>query len=234
MSAPQLGAVAIRDALGVRRRRRRRRRSHLRQRAHRRARPGTRPAGGARRRHPRSGSRADHQQGLRLGIEGRHARRAGDQRRRREDRRRGRPGIDVERALPAARCAHRLAPRQPGSGRLAAARRPARRLPRLPHGRARRDRRRALWSRARLDALALESHAKAARAEDAGLFDDEIVAVEVAQPGGRGSVLVAHDEGIRRDASPRRSASSAPPSARTGSSPRAMRRSSPTARARWW
>jgi len=56
-------------------------------------------------------------------------------------------------------------------------------------------------SRADADLLALESHRKAAQAEDTGLFADEIVAVEVARPGGRGSELVAHDEGIRRDAS---------------------------------
>jgi len=56
-------------------------------------------------------------------------------------------------------------------------------------------------SRGDADVLALASHQNAARAEDAGLFADEIVAVEVARPGGRGSELVSHDEGIRRDAS---------------------------------
>jgi len=55
-------------------------------------------------------------------------------------------------------------------------------------------------SRADADALAVESHRKAALAADAGLFDDEIVAVDVARPGGRGSDRVTHDEGIRRDA----------------------------------
>lgn len=55
-------------------------------------------------------------------------------------------------------------------------------------------------TRADADALALASHRKAAAAEDAGRFADEIVAVEVARPGGRGTTLVSHDEGIRRDA----------------------------------
>ena len=55
-------------------------------------------------------------------------------------------------------------------------------------------------TRADADALAVASHRKAAEAEDAGLFADEIVAVEVARPGGRGTTLVSHDEGIRHDA----------------------------------
>jgi len=55
-------------------------------------------------------------------------------------------------------------------------------------------------SRADADALAAASHGKAAAAEDAGRFADEIVAVEVLRPGGRGTTLVSHDEGIRRDA----------------------------------
>jgi len=55
-------------------------------------------------------------------------------------------------------------------------------------------------TRADADLLAVESHRKAAQAADAGLFDDEIVAVDVARPGGRGSERVVRDEGIRRDA----------------------------------
>jgi acetyl-CoA C-acetyltransferase len=51
------------------------------------------------------------------------------------------------------------------------------------------------------DALALASHENAARAADGGLFDDEIVPVEVERPGGRGRETVTRDEGIRRDAS---------------------------------
>ena len=55
-------------------------------------------------------------------------------------------------------------------------------------------------TRAEADALAVASHRKAAQAEDAGRFADEIVAIEVERPGGRGATLVSHDEGIRRDA----------------------------------
>src|SRR5256885_1234686 len=47
------------------------------------------------------------------------------------------------------------------------------------------------FSRTRLDEFALESHAKAAAAQDAGEFDAEIVPVE----------SVKQDEGIRRDTS---------------------------------
>ncbi|MGE5186556.1 MAG: acetyl-CoA C-acyltransferase [Acidobacteriota bacterium] len=57
-------------------------------------------------------------------------------------------------------------------------------------------------SRGDADALAVASHRKAAAAADAGLFDDEIVPVEVPGAGGRAATRVARDEGIRRDASP--------------------------------
>jgi acetyl-CoA acyltransferase len=51
-------------------------------------------------------------------------------------------------------------------------------------------------SRAELDAFSLESHRRAAAAQDAGWFDGEIVAVPL--PGGG---AFARDEGIRRDTS---------------------------------
>jgi acetyl-CoA C-acetyltransferase len=50
-----------------------------------------------------------------------------------------------------------------------------------------------------LDSFALESHRKAARATEAGAFDDEIVPLEVADAEG-GETLHAKDEGIRYDA----------------------------------
>ncbi|AEJ42165.1 acetyl-CoA acetyltransferase [Alicyclobacillus acidocaldarius subsp. acidocaldarius Tc-4-1] len=53
-------------------------------------------------------------------------------------------------------------------------------------------------SREEMDAFSLESHQKAARAEDAGLFDRERVPVENVGPE---KVTVTHDEGIRRDTS---------------------------------
>lgn len=49
------------------------------------------------------------------------------------------------------------------------------------------------------DALAVESHRRAARAREAGLFDDEIVPISVPQKRGA-PVLVQRDEGIRPDA----------------------------------
>jgi len=54
-------------------------------------------------------------------------------------------------------------------------------------------------ARADADALAVASHRNAAAAADGGLFDDEIVAVDVERPGGRGTDRVTRDEGIRRD-----------------------------------
>ena len=50
------------------------------------------------------------------------------------------------------------------------------------------------------DAFALESHRRAIAAQDAGLFDHEIVPVEVPQRKGE-PVVVEHDEGPRRDTS---------------------------------
>ena len=53
-------------------------------------------------------------------------------------------------------------------------------------------------SRRRQEAYALESHARAARAADAGLFDDEIVPV-IGHDEAGGVVEVVHDQSIRRD-----------------------------------
>lgn len=54
---------------------------------------------------------------------------------------------------------------------------------------------RGLISRAEQDAFAARSHQRAAAAIAAGLFDDEIVPVQV--PGRKGSVSVSVDEGVR-------------------------------------
>lgn len=59
--------------------------------------------------------------------------------------------------------------------------------------------RRHAIDRAEADAFAVESHHRAARARDAGFFDDEIVPVAVPQKRGA-PVLVERDEGIRADA----------------------------------
>jgi acetyl-CoA acyltransferase len=53
-------------------------------------------------------------------------------------------------------------------------------------------------SRRRQEAYALESHARAARARDTGLFDDEIVPV-IGHDEAGGVVEVVHDQSIRRD-----------------------------------
>ncbi len=49
------------------------------------------------------------------------------------------------------------------------------------------------------DAFALESHRRAAAAQDSGSFDKEVVAVSV--PGRKGAVVVDKDEAVRRDTS---------------------------------
>jgi acetyl-CoA C-acetyltransferase len=54
-------------------------------------------------------------------------------------------------------------------------------------------------SRDDLDRFALESHRRAARATDAGAFDQEIVPVDIIDAEGRSQKHV-HDEGIRREA----------------------------------
>jgi 3-oxoadipyl-CoA thiolase len=64
-------------------------------------------------------------------------------------------------------------------------------------------------SREDQDALALESHKRAAAAMDAGRFDDEIVPVEVPQRKGD-PVTVHSDEGIRPDTTPEKLAALRP------------------------
>jgi 3-oxoadipyl-CoA thiolase len=56
-------------------------------------------------------------------------------------------------------------------------------------------------SRSDQDAFALESHARAVAAQDAGSFGDELVPVEVAEGPKAEQVIVDHDEGPRRDTS---------------------------------
>ena len=63
-------------------------------------------------------------------------------------------------------------------------------------------------SRAELDAFSLESHRRAGAADDAGVFANEIVPVEV--QGESGKVVFSRDEGIRRDTTLARLASLKP------------------------
>jgi acetyl-CoA acyltransferase len=56
-------------------------------------------------------------------------------------------------------------------------------------------------SRRRQEAYAIESHARAARAADTGLFEDEIVPV-VGHDEAGGVMEVVHDQSIRRDSTP--------------------------------
>jgi len=56
-------------------------------------------------------------------------------------------------------------------------------------------------SRRRQETYAIESHARAARAADAGLFEDEIVPV-IGHDEAGGVMEVVHDQSIRRDSTP--------------------------------
>jgi acetyl-CoA acetyltransferase family protein len=51
------------------------------------------------------------------------------------------------------------------------------------------------------DAWALQSHQRAANAQDEGWFDDEIVAIEVPQGRKKPPAKISQDEGVRRDSS---------------------------------
>ena len=49
------------------------------------------------------------------------------------------------------------------------------------------------------DEFALESHRRAAVAQDNGWFDNEIIPVEIPQPKGKPPIIFSKDESIRRD-----------------------------------
>ena len=126
-----------------------RRRVHHGQRRLRRARAECGTAGGARRRPVRQSRGDDHQQSLRLGIEGGRAWPAGDPDRQLHHRRRRRHGEHDQRALSAAERAQGISPGRSEGGRLHGARWPVGRLQRLSHGQHRRERRREVRHHAR-------------------------------------------------------------------------------------
>ena len=139
LTAPELGAVAIRAAVAARRHRpRRRRRSHHGQRHPGRRRPGPGATGGDQGRHSGHRLRDDHQQGLRLRSQGRDARRAVDQGRRSRSDRRRRTGVDVQRAVLHVWNAQRREARRPDDRRRHDQGRTVVLLLRRPHGRPRR------------------------------------------------------------------------------------------------
>ena len=90
---------------------------------------------------PERRARDDHQRGVRLGPEGRDARRAGGAMRRRRHRHRRRPGEHERLAARAARLARRLPHGRRQAGRHDDRRRPVGRLQPVPHGHHRRERR---------------------------------------------------------------------------------------------
>ena len=139
-TAPQLGAAAARAALadaGLSARRHRR--GDLRLRAARRPRPGPGAPGRDRRGRRAFGAGDDGQQDVRLGHEGRDARRRPDPRRRRELRARRRPRVDEQRAVPAAQGARRLPHGPRRDPRPHVLRRPAEPVGRPGDGLLRRD-----------------------------------------------------------------------------------------------
>lgn len=88
-------------------------------------------------------------------------------------------------------------------------------------------------TRAEQDEFAAQSHQRAGRAVDSGLFAEEITPVSVPQRKGD-PVVVDADEGIRPDTTAEGSPRCARRSAPTAPSPRARPRRSPTARPRSW
>ena len=157
-----------------------------------------RPPGRGQGRHPDDRARDDDQQGVPLRAQRDLPRRPDDRGRRGRRRRRRRHGVDDQRPLPAAR----------GPRRLPLRRQQARRLDvhdglfcafdQRAHGRRHRELQQpaAGISREEQDELAAKSHERAARPRKNGLFDDEIVPVEVPQRKGD-PIVVADDEGVR-------------------------------------
>ena len=180
--APQLGAVALQEAL--RRARRRRARSTKSSWATS-CRPGsakTRPG----RRRSRPGlpdyhRRLHGQQGVRLRAQGGDAGRPGDPRRRRRTDPGRRHGEHEPGAVPALRRPRRLEVRRPKGRRRDDPRRPVVRLRGLAHGRGGRAHRRAsaASSRAEQDRFAAQSQQRAAEAWERGAFAAEVVPVTV-------------------------------------------------------
>ncbi|MET1128831.1 MAG: thiolase family protein [Thermoproteota archaeon] len=70
------------------------------------------------------------------------------------------------------------------------------------------------YTREELDQVALESHRRAAKAQDSGLVDDELVIVNTVKDGVR--VYLDRDEGVRRDITPERLAKLPPAFGRDG------------------
>ena len=126
-------------------------------------------AGGAEWRPERRGRGAHDQQGVRFGLEGRHACRAGHRAGRHRHRRRRRHGVDEQRPVSAAARARRSADGRRQPRRFDDSRRPVVRVRALPHGHVGRARGRAVRRVARgAGRLCRASHQKAARARRTG------------------------------------------------------------------
>ena len=141
--------------------------------------PGAGAAGGGRRGAADRGPGRHGEQGVRVVDPRGRDRRLDDPRRRRRGRRHRRHGVDVERAVRAAEGALRLQDGRRDARRPDDLGRPALDLRRAAHGAAGRAASRASSaSRARSrTSWALRSHERAAKAQDDGAFDDEIVPV---------------------------------------------------------
>ena len=139
--------------------------------------PGARAAGRDRCGDPDRGAGGHDQQGVRVVDPRGRDRRLDDPRRRRRARRDGRHGVDVERAVHPRAGPLRLPARRRDAHRPDDARRAHVVVRREAHGRAGVVRRHASSGIARedQDRWALRSHERAAAAQDAGRFDDEIV-----------------------------------------------------------
>ncbi len=191
LTAPQLGAVVVREAV---------KRSGIEGSADRRSDhgprgpgrlgPGPGAAGADPWRRARLGPGAHHQQGLRLGPQGRDAGRAEHPGRRRRVRRGRRHGVDVRRAALPLRLPGRHQGRQPDHRGRDDPRRPLGLLRPEPHGgvrRVHRRRRRGSPGRSRTSSRSRATARRSPRIE-AGQFAAEIVPVPVPGKGGTGPV----------------------------------------------
>ncbi len=165
-----------------------------------RRRPDPRPPGRRQGRHPDDRAGADDQQGVPVRHRRHRAGRPADPGRRVRDRRRRRHGVDDPGSALPAEVPRGREVRRREAGRLDGLRRPVGRLHHPGDGRARPRRATPSWaSPARTRTRSRRrSHQRAAAAWKNGLFDDEVVPVEIPQRKGD-PIVFKDDEGIRAD-----------------------------------
>ena len=160
----------------------------------------TGPPGDDPRRHSRRGARPDHQQGLRLGTQGGHARRPGHQGRRRPVRRGGRHGVDVRRRrTTCTACATGIKVGNQTHGRRDDPRRPLGLLRRQSHGGLRRVHRHQGRRLARGPGPVRASRVTRRRSRPSRRESSRRRSCRWRSPGRKGPTVVDTDESPRKD-----------------------------------